>query len=43
MREREHYERQGRGVCWHLCSLARQKQLAVFDYDDKYDNFNDEL
>ena len=35
MREREHWERQGRGVCWHLCSLARQKHHAVFEHRQK--------
>ena len=31
MREREHLESQGRGVCWYFeCSLARLKHLAVY-------------
>ena len=31
LREREHLESQGRGVCWYFeCSLARLKHLAVY-------------
>ena len=33
MREREHLESQGRGVCWHFeCSLAKLKHLAVSEH-----------
>ena len=33
MREREHLESQGRGVCWYFeCSLARLKHLAVAEH-----------
>ena len=33
VREREHWERQGRGVCWHFeCSLARLKHLGVAEH-----------
>ena len=33
MREREHLESQGRGVCWHFeCSLARLKHLGVAEH-----------